>query len=127
VISNGEKGIGALGVFLSPLSIWALHFLATYVTAAVYCARARDPDAAADPVRSIVLVLTITALAAIVFVLRLGYRRFGNRRAPGSAASGPVEPKPSQFFRTVLLWTSLLSAVAIVCVAAVTLLFGDCR
>jgi hypothetical protein len=128
VKSGAAKEGAALGL-LAPLSIWALHFLATYVTAAIHCAKAGDPGAASNPVRSIVLVLTIAALVALALVLYFGYRRlWPGRRVSGSPARGDrIEANSSQFFRTLLLWTSVLSTVAIACVASVTFVFGDCR
>ncbi|MGH8194688.1 MAG: hypothetical protein ACREQ8_09845 [Woeseiaceae bacterium] len=116
-----------LGLLASPLAIWSLHFLLAYVSAAVYCARSGDHEAAMSPVRSIVLALTIAALAAVALALRRGYRRFARNASLHRHPAAGVQTDPARFFRIMLLWFSVLSAVAIVCVGSVTLFFGNCR
>lgn len=45
-------------------AIWSAHFLVSYVTAAIYCAKAAPPHDM-DPVQGVIAVATVAALAAI--------------------------------------------------------------
>jgi hypothetical protein len=107
-------------------TVWAMHFLACYVTAAVWCAKAPDPWAPLGEVRWAVGLFTAVALAGIGLTGWLGWRRH-------SHGSGAV---PHDFdtaqdrhrflgFATALL--SGLSAVAVLFVALVILYFDTCR
>src|SRR5687767_12655972 len=58
---------------VSPV-IWSAHFLLSYVTAAVWCAKA-GPDAALSPIRVAIALYTLFALAGIGITGWRGYRR----------------------------------------------------
>lgn len=53
-------------LILGPI-IWSMHFLASYVAAAVYCAKAEDA-AELNPIRIAIAIITVLALAGIVAV-----------------------------------------------------------
>ena len=61
--------------------IWAVHFLASYVTAAIWCAKFAGPDHSLAPVRIAIAAYTTVALIGIGLVGWLGYRRHGVGRA----------------------------------------------
>lgn len=69
---RGERG--TLWLLVLAPTLWSLHFLLSYVTAAVYCAKAADTTAML-PVRVAVAVYTVIALAGILAVGLRGYRR----------------------------------------------------
>lgn len=46
-------------------TVWAMHFLVSYIAAAIYCAKA-GPFADLTPIRVAIAVVTVVALAGIV-------------------------------------------------------------
>lgn len=107
-------------------SIWALHFLLSYITAAIYCAKYAPPDGSLGPVRIAVGVYTVLALAGIGMTAWIGYRKhsFGGVALPHNR-----DTSADRFrfigFATVLL--SGLSAVATIFVALAAVFIGDCN
>src|SRR5690349_15854209 len=59
---------------ISP-TIWAGHFLASYVTAAIYCAKFALADGSLMPVRWAIAGYTIAALLGIAMTAWFGWRR----------------------------------------------------
>ena len=112
-------------IAVSP-TIWAVHFLLSYITAAVWCAKFSARDGTLGPVRWAIIGYTVAALVGIALTGRSGLRR--HRRG--------TESPPHDFdtagdrhgflgYATVLL--SALSAVAVVFAALVVIFFEDCR
>lgn len=56
-------------------AIWAVHLLLSYITAAIWCAKVALPGGALGPVRTIVAVYAVLALAGIALVGWEGFRR----------------------------------------------------
>jgi hypothetical protein len=112
-------------LIVSP-AIWAGHFLASYVTAAVWCAKFAPHDGSLGPVRWAVAAYTVTALIGIALNGWGGLRRhrFGSESLPHDFDT-PGDRHRFLGFATVLL--AALSAVATVFVAIVALYFEDCR
>ncbi len=110
---------------VSPL-IWAAHFMACYVTAAVWCAKQADRGADISPVRWAILAYTIVALIGIGFNGWGGWRRhrFGDETLPHDVDT-PGDRHRFLGFATVLL--AALSGIATVFAAIVALYFRDCR
>lgn len=106
-------------------TIWAAHFLFSYVAAAVWCARAAGPLGGLGPVRPAVAVATLLALIGIGMVGRIGYRRhdYGFAEVPHDFATGGDRHR---FLGFATLLLSGLSAVAVAYVAVVVLFVGDC-
>lgn len=108
----------------SPL-IWAVHFLACYLTAAIWCAKLGDSQRSFQEVRLAIAVFTVVALLGIAINGRTGYQhhRLGDARLPHSADS---EEDRYRFlgFATVLL--AVLSAVATLFVAAAAVFISSC-
>lgn len=108
-------------------TIWAAHFLVSYISAAVWCARfAADQRLAWMP--GFVLTMTVAALAGIALVARVGWQRHshggGRHKAPHDADT-PDDRHRFLGFATLLL--ALLSAVATAFVGGTAFFFEDCR
>lgn len=112
-------------LIVSPL-IWAAHFLLSYVTAAIWCAKFAARDGSLEPVRWAILAYTLAALTGIAINGRSGLRRhrFGSESVPHDFDS-PGDRHRFLGFATALL--AGLSAVATVFAALVIVFFKDCR
>lgn len=97
-------------------TIWATHFLASYLTAAIWCAKATDRDASLGTARTAIAVYTVVALVAIAVVTFIALRRksYGVDAVPHDFDS-PAERHRFLGFASLLL--SGLSAVATIFVA----------
>lgn len=107
---------------LSP-TLWAVHFLLCYVTAAIWCAK--QAEVALGPVRGAVAAYTVVALAGIAAT---GWRAWLRRRGDEGEPHGEDTPSDRDSFlafATVLL--SGLSFVAVVFTALAAVFIGDCR
>jgi hypothetical protein len=109
----------------SPL-IWASHFLASYLTAAIWCAKAPSRESPLSEVRMAIVVYTILALAGILVVTWHGLRRhrFGNATLPHDFDS-PEDRHRFLGFATVLL--SGLSIVATIFVSLAAVFVETCN
>ena len=108
---------------ISP-TIWAGHFLASYITAAIWCAKAgRGADL--DWVRLAVAAFTVAALAGILFTGWRGLKRhrFGTGTLPHEFDTAEDRHR-FLGFATVLL--SGVSVVGVLYVAMPALVFGAC-
>lgn len=107
-------------------TIWALHFLLCYVTAAIWCAKAVTRSAALDGVRTAVAVYTAVALVGILVTAWRGYLRHehGTAAVPHDFDT-PADRHRFIGFATLLL--SGLSAVAVVYVAFAAVVMETCR
>ncbi len=107
-------------------SIWAAHFMLSYVTAAIWCAKFASRDGSLTPVRWAIAAYTVLALAGIAFNARSGLKR--HRRGSESLPHNFDTPGDRHGFlgyATVLL--AGLSAVAVLFAALVVVFFKDCR
>ena len=112
-------------IAVSP-TIWAGHFLLSYITAAVWCAKYSPDDGSLGPVRYAILAYTAAALIGIGWNGRSGLKR--HRRGTESAPHDYDTAGDRHGFlgyATVLL--SALSAVAVLFAALVVVFFRDCR
>jgi hypothetical protein len=101
--------------------VWALHFMASYITAAIWCGKVAGPSASLTTARSAIALYTLLALAAIGFIGYAGYRRQHSESAtPEHDDDTPHDRRWFIGFSTVLL--AGMSAIA-VCYAAMTLFF----
>jgi hypothetical protein len=107
-------------------TIWSLHFLACYVTAAVWCAKFAGSEQSLNGVRTAILVYTVLALIGIGIIGMTGLRRhrFGNSTTPHDFDT-PEDRHRFLGFATLLL--SALSAVATLFVALVALFIKTCH
>ena len=109
---------------ISP-AIWALHFLLTYATAAVWCAKYAGDAGSLGAARIAIAVYTLIALVGIVVTAWIGYRRhtFGSASLPHDADT-PQDRHRFMGFATLLL--SVLSAVATLFVVTAAAFIGNC-
>ena len=112
-------------LFTAPV-IWALHFLACYVTAALYCAKVSAAPFSFEAMRLGLGAITLAALGGIVLAAFLAWRQWG------FGSGDPPHDEPTrrdrllfQGFATLLL--SGLSFVAVVFVAVPLLFIGACQ
>jgi hypothetical protein len=112
-------------IIASPV-IWAAHFLLCYVTAAIWCAKAGDPQSSLWTVRVAILIFTAVALLAIGGVGYGGYRShtLGSAALPHDADS-PEDRHRFLGFATLLL--SGLSAVAVFYAALAAIFIETCQ
>jgi hypothetical protein len=130
VVAHAEDRQSLWMLVASP-AVWAVHFTLSYVTAAIWCAKAAGPTAALGGARLAILAYTAVALAAIVAMGALGWRRHRYRpvsdpdRALPHDADTPEDRHRFLGFATFLL--SSLSGVATIWVALAAVLAGTCR
>jgi hypothetical protein len=119
-----EKAIDLWLLAASP-AIWSLHFLVSYATAAIWCAKVTEGGSLAGA-RVAIAVYTAVALAGIALV---GWRGFQRHRHGGLAAphddDTPEDRRRFLGFSTALL--SGLSAIATAYSALAAVFIGSCR
>ena len=112
-------------IAVSP-AIWAAHFLLSYATAAIWCAKLGAREGGLDPVRWAIAGYTLAALAGIGWNGWSGWRR--HRRGTESAEHDrDTAGDRHGFLGQATLLLSALSAVATLFAATVVLFFEDCR
>jgi hypothetical protein len=113
-------------VIISP-SLWALHFLACYVAAAIYCEKA-GRDAPLDDIRLLVIVATALALGGI-FWSTIGLWRVHDRSLTDNdfEYEHNTPEERHRFLSHVALMLSVLSAVAVIYVTIPMLYLESCR
>lgn len=109
---------------VSPV-IWATHFLLSYISAAVWCAKVVGRAGALGEIRLAIAVYTLLALVGIVMVGWHGFRshRFGS--AVGAHDFDTPESR-HRFLGFATLLLSALSAVATLYVATAAVFIGFC-
>ncbi|MEW4528331.1 hypothetical protein [Maioricimonas sp. JC845] len=107
-------------------TIWAGHFLASYVTAAVWCAKVQDSSSSLWPARIAIAIYTVTALIGIVVTGWIGLQRA--RVEPDAVQDFQDTPLGRhRFLGFATLLLSVLSGVATLFVAAVILFMETCE
>lgn len=108
-------------LFYGPL-IWLLHFLLSYITAAIWCAKAAGTF---DSARLLIGLYTLLALVAAGLVMRHGLRGAG----PGTMLPFHDAPTATDRRRFIGFTGALLcglSIVAIMYVALAVVFIGNC-
>lgn len=106
-------------------TIWAVHFMASYLTAAIWCAKYSGEDRSIDGVPWAIAVYTAVALAGIAVSGWHGYRRHRYRGGDTPHDSDTPEDR-HRFLGFAALLLAALSGVATVWVGAVGMLFRSC-
>lgn len=119
------KEIESLWTLFTAPVIWAVHFLACYVGAAVFCAKRDMLDFGFEAVRLGVAAGTVVALALIVLSAWLAWRQWG------FGEHDPPHEEPTRHDRTLFqgfatLLLSGLSFVAVVFTALPVLFLTGC-
>jgi hypothetical protein len=121
----GEKHESLWLLVASPV-VWAVHFVLSYCSAAIWCAKFAGPDASLSSVRIAIGVYTLVAFCAIAAVGVLGFKR---HYLAGSTVSHDADTREGRHrflgFATLLL--SGLSAVAILYAALAAVFIGSCH
>jgi hypothetical protein len=115
-----------LWTLITAPTIWAFHFLLSYVVAAIECAPNSDIFEPIGGTRLLVAGITAVALAAIGFVLWRSIREW-RYHGGGYRHNEDTDIDRERFleFSTVLL--AALSFIAVVFVALPALTIWDCR
>lgn len=115
----------SLWLLVAGPALWAVHFLACYITGAIHCAKAL-PEAPLGGTRIALAVYTVLALGGILAFGWRGLRHhtWGHGRLPHDADS-PGDRHRFVGFASLLLCG--LSAVAVVYTAMAIVVIGTCR
>ena len=112
-------------------TIWAVHFLLTYITAAIWCAKVVPPRGSLGGARLAIAAYTLVALLGIGVMGWLGYRRQTLGRQLGLGEDTPHDTDTiadrHRFLGFATLLLAALSAVATVFVAMVALFVETCE
>lgn len=110
---------------VAPPLVWAAHFVVSYATAAIWCAKAAGPE------RSFAgagLAISIYTAAAIAALLLLGWRALrSHRAAPPVAEDRDSAGARHRFMTFATLLLVGLSIVAVAYAGMATALAGSCR
>lgn len=104
-------------------AVWALHFLACYVLAAVWCARA-GRDAPLGSARGWVAFLTVAALLLLAWLAWRGWQRLNY--LGGGRHDGDTVGDRHRFLGLVALLLAALSTLAVLYTAAVVAFVRSC-
>ncbi|MCO8120884.1 transmembrane prediction [Stieleria sp. TO1_6] len=105
---------------------WAAHFLASYLTSAIYCAKYAPADGDGLPIRIAVALFTVIALSLIAWIGGIGLRahHMGETKLPHDDNTSRSEQR---FLGFATLLLSLLSGVAILFTALVFVIMETCH
>ncbi len=107
-------------------TIWMGHFLACYLTAAIWCAKYAGPDRSLGDVRGAIGVFTFLALVGITYIGWVGYRRHGIPHGT-ILADGDTPEDRHRFLGFATLLLSGLSALATLFVGLAAYFIGSCN
>lgn len=107
-------------------AIWAGHFMLSYLTAAIWCAKVAGRAGSLEPARVAIAVYTAVALLGIAAVGWIGYRRHSYGAATVPHDFDTAEDR-HRFLGFATLLLASLSFVATIYVAMAALFFGSCR
>ena len=107
-------------------AIWSVHFLACYITAAVWCGRIVGPQGPFLTARLAIAAYTVVALAAVAIIGTIGFRR----HRLGSATLPHDDDTPEDRHRFLGVSTFLLSglsAVGVIYAALAAIVIETCE
>lgn len=107
-------------------TIWAVHFLASYITAAVWCAKVVGRDGSLQTVRLTIAGYTLLALIGIGIVGWIGYRRHG-LEGSFTPHHGDAPEDRHRFLGRATLLLAGLSFVATIYVALAAVFMETCH
>ena len=116
----------SLWLLIASPTIWALHFLACYLTASIWCAKYAGPDRSIGNVREVIAVYTVIALIGICLTGFVGYRR--NRYQVSTMPHDRDTPEDRhRLLGSSAMLLSGLSAIATLFVALAAFFMEDCH
>jgi hypothetical protein len=121
---GSQEGDESLLTLAGPLLVWAGHFLLTYCTAAIYCAKVAHRDDSLGPALVAIAAFSVLALGAVAALWVRGFR-LHRAPTPVDDDDAPSERRRFVGFATMLL--SGLSAVSIVYVTLTIVIVRSCR
>ncbi|MGH6902351.1 MAG: hypothetical protein ACREIR_06385 [Geminicoccaceae bacterium] len=121
--TTDPPGDTILDMIVSP-TIWAIHFLLCYITAAIVCAKAQEDF---GDVRLWIAVFTALALGGITYSGARAVRRGGFAYARSAPHDADTAADRRRFLAFATLLLSGLSFVATAFVALPALFFETCR
>jgi hypothetical protein len=121
-VAEEHASLWALAV---PPLIWVGHFLLSYCTAAVWCAKYAGAEGSLATARVAIALYTVVALIGLYMMAWRGYRhhRLGDTRAPHDDDS-PEDRYRFMGYAAMLL--SGLSAIAVVYASIVAIMIRSC-
>jgi hypothetical protein len=122
----GVPGESLWAMIIAP-TIWAVHFLACYILAAIFCAKAGTPSADLATVRWWIAGLTFVALAGIAACAIQAFRRGHFMEGKAAPHDADTIHDRRRFLAYATLLLSGLSFVATVFVALPAVFFASCR
>lgn len=119
-----EKNESLWVLAVSP-AIWSVHFLLSYITAAIWCGKVAEPGGSLGGARMAIAAYTLLALIGIIMVGWRGWRRhtLGSSTVPHDFDT-PEDRSRFLGFATVLL--SALSAVGTLYVSLAAAFIANC-
>jgi hypothetical protein len=106
-------------------AIWAGHFLLSYATAAIWCAKLAGPDGSLSGVRAAIGAYSVAALTGIALVSWWAWRRHHAGNETSRDRDTPADRHRFLAHATLLL--GALSAVAVVYATFAIVFVEDCR
>jgi hypothetical protein len=106
-------------------AIWGAHFLLSYITAALWCAKFAGPRGTLAEIHPAIAWYTTAALVGIIAIGWTGYRR--HRHGTETTTHDLDTPEDRyRFIGFMMLLLSCLSAIAVIYVAFASTLFTTC-
>ncbi len=125
-IEDSHERNQSLWLLVVSPTIWAMHFLACYLTAAIWCAKYSGADRSLGIVREAITVYTVIAMIGIGLTGFVGYRR--NRyQHPTMSHDRDTPEDRHRLLGFAALLLSGLSAIATVFVALVAYFIETCH
>jgi hypothetical protein len=120
------SGTDLWSIIIAP-TIWALHFLACYVAAAIYCEKL-GRDAPLGDIRTLVIAVTVVALGGIFWSSRRVWKVWDRSLTDNDFEYEHNTPEERhRFLSHVGLMLGVLSAVAVIYVTIPMLYLDTCR
>ena len=106
--------------------VWVAHFMACYLTSAIWCAKSAAASDSADTVRWAIGIYTTIALPMLGYIGWIGYRRDQVRRKTHGPHDDDTSAGRHSFIGFAMLLLAGLSAVATIFVGLVAVFVKDC-
>jgi heme/copper-type cytochrome/quinol oxidase subunit 2 len=106
-------------------AIWAGHFLLSYITASIWCAKYAGAAGSLLSARVLIAIYTAIAIVGIGIIFLIGYRRRSHEGETGPTDKDSPEAR-HRFLGLATLLLAGLSAVATIYVALAAVFIATC-